>query len=104
VVLAVTRERPAEPGETCDCGRPAVVVFVTARWGDVAYCGVPAPERNRTRPRPPAGFPRGEPERDAEPVSADCRGGRHPVLVSGGGVPCVDCACWCHAGEPLRRP
>jgi hypothetical protein len=41
---------------------------------------------------------------DDEPVSADCRGGRHPMLVFGGGEPCVDCACWCHAGEALRRP
>jgi hypothetical protein len=38
----VTGERPARPGEVCDCGRPAVVVFVTGRFGDVPYCGVPA--------------------------------------------------------------
>jgi hypothetical protein len=32
-------ERPAEPGEVCSCGRPAVVVFITRQYGDVPYCG-----------------------------------------------------------------
>jgi len=85
----VTAERPAEPGETCTCGEPAVVVFVTERWGDVGYCGVP-----RVAP---------EPECDDEPTSADCRGGRHPMLEPGAAA-CEGCACWCHAGEALRRP
>lgn len=36
-----TAWRPAYEGERCDCGEPAVTVFVTERWGDVPYCGVP---------------------------------------------------------------
>ena len=34
-----TTERPAEPGEVCDCGRPAVVVFITEAHGPVPWCG-----------------------------------------------------------------
>lgn len=34
-------ERSAQPGETCTCGQPAVVVYVTADHGDVPYCGIP---------------------------------------------------------------
>lgn len=33
-----TTERQPRPGETCSCGRPAVVVFVTPRFGDVPAC------------------------------------------------------------------
>ena len=33
-------ERPAQSGERCVCGRPAVAVFVTARWGEVGWCGL----------------------------------------------------------------
>lgn len=33
--------RPAEPGETCTCGRPAVVIYQTEQFGDVGYCGIP---------------------------------------------------------------
>jgi hypothetical protein len=33
-------ERPARPGELCECGRPAVVVYETERFGDVGWCGV----------------------------------------------------------------
>ena len=36
-----TAWRPAYEGERCDCGQPASTVFVTERWGDVPYCGVP---------------------------------------------------------------
>ncbi|CAN5898250.1 hypothetical protein BH23ACT2_BH23ACT2_26210 [soil metagenome] len=32
--------RPARPGEVCTCGDPAVVVYETARFGDVGHCGV----------------------------------------------------------------
>lgn len=32
-------DRRAVPGERCTCGRPAVVVFVTERFGEVGYCG-----------------------------------------------------------------
>ena len=31
-------QRPAEPGERCTCGRPAVIVYLTERR-DVGYCG-----------------------------------------------------------------
>ncbi|WP_446218296.1 hypothetical protein [Micromonospora sp. IBHARD004] len=34
-------ERPAEPGEVCTCGRPAVKVFTGGRHGDTGYCGLP---------------------------------------------------------------
>lgn len=27
-------------GETCSCGRPAVIVYVTERFGRVGHCGV----------------------------------------------------------------
>jgi len=40
-------ERPApgaswrygRPGETCSCGRPALVAYITESWGEVPYCG-----------------------------------------------------------------
>lgn len=31
-------QRPAEPGETCTCGRPAIVVIDTKTHGDVPCC------------------------------------------------------------------
>ena len=31
--------RDAEPGEFCECGRPATIVYVTSTYGDVASCG-----------------------------------------------------------------
>ncbi|WP_157430638.1 hypothetical protein [Actinomadura macra] len=34
-------ERPARPGETCTCGHPAVLVYITTNFGEVPYCGVP---------------------------------------------------------------
>jgi hypothetical protein len=38
-----------------------------------------------------------------EPLSANCRSGRHPTLARD--VPCPPyCECWCHAGEALRPP
>lgn len=40
-------ERPAKPGEKCTCGRPAVLVYVTEKWGDVGYCGIPDGGANR---------------------------------------------------------
>jgi hypothetical protein len=33
-------ERRAEPGERCTCGRPAVTVYLTERYGEVGSCGV----------------------------------------------------------------
>ncbi len=38
--------RPAQPGEACTCGRPAVVVFLTQRWGEIGWCGVSDGGRN----------------------------------------------------------
>lgn len=35
-----TTERPAQPGETCDCGDPARTVYVTEKFGEVPSCGV----------------------------------------------------------------
>ncbi len=40
-VVTASAERPAEPGELCTCGRPAVTVFLTGRFGPVGYCGLP---------------------------------------------------------------
>ena len=34
-------QRPAEPGERCTCGRPAVLVFTGGPHGDTGYCGTP---------------------------------------------------------------
>lgn len=33
-------ERLAQFGERCVCGRPAVTVFSTDRWGEVGWCGL----------------------------------------------------------------
>ncbi len=33
-------QRPARPGELCTCGRPALVVFLTAPWGPTGWCGI----------------------------------------------------------------
>jgi hypothetical protein len=33
-------QRPARPGELCTCGRPALVVFLTQRWGPTGWCGI----------------------------------------------------------------
>ena len=38
---APATQRPARPGEKCKCGRPAVVVYMTERFGEVGYCGIP---------------------------------------------------------------
>jgi hypothetical protein len=45
-------KRPAVPGDPpCSCGRPARVVYITERWGDVPDCAtsdldrMPLPER-----------------------------------------------------------
>lgn len=34
-------DRLARAGELCTCGRPAVVVYLTERFGGVGYCGQP---------------------------------------------------------------
>lgn len=36
----MSSERRAEEGERCTCGRPAVTVFLTERFGEVGWCGV----------------------------------------------------------------
>jgi hypothetical protein len=33
-------QRPAQPGELCTCGRPALIVFLTERWGPTGWCGI----------------------------------------------------------------
>lgn len=47
-----TTERPAQPGETCDCGHPARTVYVTENFGDVPYCGVPRSGSDQTAELP----------------------------------------------------
>jgi hypothetical protein len=34
------RERPAEPGELCTCGRQAIVVYLGSAFGPTGYCGI----------------------------------------------------------------
>ena len=34
-------DREAVPGELCSCGAQALVIFETAKFGDVGYCGIP---------------------------------------------------------------
>lgn len=48
--------RPAEPGERCTCGRPAVAV-INGLNGPVGYCGVPD-GGDRSRPCPFCGAER----------------------------------------------
>lgn len=33
-------ERGARPGEVCSCGRPAIIVYMTEKFGDVGHCGI----------------------------------------------------------------
>jgi hypothetical protein len=62
LVAGGATERPAEPGEVCTCGRPAVTVFLVGRYGPVGYCGRsdggersgPCPFCGGARHRPPA--------------------------------------------------
>jgi hypothetical protein len=42
-------QRPAEEGENCTCGRPAVLVYITAEHGEVGYCGIPDGGANAER-------------------------------------------------------
>lgn len=35
-------QRPAELGEWCTCGRPAIMVFFGGQHGDTGYCGRPS--------------------------------------------------------------
>ena len=34
-------QRPARASEKCKCGRPALVVYITEKFGEVPYCGIP---------------------------------------------------------------
>jgi hypothetical protein len=43
-------ERPAKLGERCTCGRPAVVVLMTERFGEVGACLID--DRGRFAPWP----------------------------------------------------
>jgi hypothetical protein len=45
-------QRPAEPGELCTCGRPAVVVFSNEEFGDVGYCGIEGSQGRPVLPCP----------------------------------------------------
>lgn len=51
------RQRPAQPGERCTCGRAAVLVFVGGRFGYTGYCGIPDGGA-RSQPCPFCGQPR----------------------------------------------
>ncbi len=37
--MATSEDKPL-PGERCTCGRPAVTVFLTEKFGRVGYCGI----------------------------------------------------------------
>jgi hypothetical protein len=50
-------ERPAEPGERCTCGRQAIVVYLTSRFGPTGYCGI-ADGGDQVGPCPFCGGPR----------------------------------------------
>jgi hypothetical protein len=50
-------ERPAEPGELCTCGRPAVVVYLGSEWGPTGACLI-QDGGDRTGPCPFCGGPR----------------------------------------------
>lgn len=32
-------QRLPRPGEICECGEPAVIVYITEKFGDVPFCG-----------------------------------------------------------------
>lgn len=38
---SASTERAPRPGELCTCGRLAVTMHVTEKFGDVGYCGIP---------------------------------------------------------------
>lgn len=44
----------ARPGERCSCGRQAVIVYITTRWGRVGYCGIPGAKPLPAQPAPSA--------------------------------------------------
>jgi hypothetical protein len=38
---ALDDQRPAQPGEACTCGRPAVTVYLGGDHGETGWCGQP---------------------------------------------------------------
>ena len=50
-------ERPAEPGELCTYGRPAVLVYLGGVFGSTGWCGQ-SDGGNRAGPCPFCGGPR----------------------------------------------
>jgi hypothetical protein len=38
--MSESTRRPAQPGELCTCGRPAVVVYTGGSFPDVGDCGI----------------------------------------------------------------
>lgn len=58
-----SHQRAAQPGELCTCGRQAVTVTPTDRFGDVGYCGVEGAASTPVLPCPWCGS--GEPHREA---------------------------------------
>ncbi len=54
---AAPSDRPAQPGERCTCGRQAVVVYLTSRFGPIGYCGI-ADGGDQRGPCPFCGGPR----------------------------------------------
>jgi hypothetical protein len=51
-VPADARQRPAEPGELCTCGRQARDVYITAKFGPVGSCGRQDGGRGGPKPCP----------------------------------------------------
>lgn len=47
-------ERAPEPGELCSCGRQAVTVYLTEKFGPVGYCGISNASPLPGYPKPPA--------------------------------------------------
>lgn len=54
-----TTTRPAEPGELCVCGRQAITVIESGRWGPTGDCGI-RDGGAKTGPCPFCGGPRYE--------------------------------------------
>jgi hypothetical protein len=50
-------QRPAEPGELCTCGRPAITIYLGTVFGDSGDCGI-RDGGSRQGPCPFCGDPR----------------------------------------------
>lgn len=53
----MSEQRPAEPGELCTCGRPAITVYFSPEFGDVGHCGVEGSAQHPVLPCPWCGSP-----------------------------------------------